>query len=99
MFQGDNTQAFGGNFLQIYLTAEDVNGNEIPLPPIDKVIVRVGSVVKYYDPAPIIDVNFTEEETATFSTYNTLYVATYDELKRKQTPVGSFVFSTCPRRV
>ena len=99
MFQGDNTQAFGGNFLDIYLTAEDANGQQIPLPPIDKIEVRVGSIVKYYDPSPIIHVNYNESETATFGAFNTMYVAAYDEKTQKSTALGSYVFSTCPRRV
>jgi hypothetical protein len=99
LVQGDNTEAFGGNFMQIYLTAEDATGAAIPLPPMDKIEIRVGSIKKYYDPQPIINVNFSEEETATFGAFNTMYVAAYDETTKKSRAIGSYVFSTCPRRV
>lgn len=103
MFQGDNTQAFGNNFIRVYMTFRAPDGTELPLPPMSKIEARVGSVVKEYLPDDFsegyLDINFTEEESAQLSSYNTLFLAAYDETGKKKTLLGKYVFSSCPRRV
>lgn len=100
MFQGDNTQAFGGNFVRVTFSYHAPDGEELPLPPISKAEVRVGCMVKTYEnPTNPLVVNFTEEESANLSSYNTMYLALYDQNGRKKTACGKLVFSANPRRV
>ena len=103
MFQGDNTQAFGGNFIRVYMVFKAPDGTILPLPNFSKIEARVGAVIKTYTPNDYangyIDINFTEQESANFSTYNTLYLAGFDESGKKKTFLGKYVFSSCPRRV
>lgn len=103
MFQGDNTRAFGGNFLRVYMVYKAPDGTILPLPNFSKIEARVGSVLKTYLPEDYangyIDINFTEKESSTFGPYNTLYLAGFDEDSQKQTFLGEYVFSSCSRRV
>lgn len=100
IFQGDNTQAFGGNFVNITFTYHAVDGTELPLPPISKAEVRVGSIVKTYEnPTSPLKVNFTEAESAKLGETNVMYLALYDETGKKKTACGRLVFAANMRRV
>lgn len=100
LFQGDNSQAFGDNFVEITFSYHAPDGTELPLPPISKAEVRVGSITKVYDnPTNPLRVNFTESESAKLNITNTMYLALYDESGRKKTAKGELVFGTNARRV
>lgn len=98
--QGDNSQAFGDNFVEITFSYHAPDGEELPLPTISKAEVRVGCITKIYDnPSNPLKVNFTEEESNQLSTTNTMYLALYDSSGRKKTANGKLVFGTNLRRV
>ena len=100
IFQGDNTQAFGGNFVKITFSYHAPDGKELPLPNISKAEVRVGCVVKTYETPPNpLTVNFNEEESNQLGSVNTMYLALYYESGRKKTACGKLVFPANPRRV
>lgn len=94
LFQGDNTQAFGGNFLTINITSET------PIPTITKAEVRIGCIYRVIkNPVFPLTINLSEEETEKLSTKNTAYMAIWDILNRKKTCMGSITIDTQPRRV
>lgn len=98
--QGDNTQAFGGNFVRINAVYKDSQGNILPLPPMTKAEIRCGCLVKIIEnPTFPLDINFTEEETNKMGVNNKLFLAVWDENGKKKTPKGFLEFHTSPRRV
>ena len=99
-YQGDNTEAFGGNFVKITFTYRAPDGTELPLPPISKAEVRVGNIIKYYEnPTSPLKVNFSEIESSRLNDVNEMYLALYDETGKKKTANGKLVFATNARRV
>lgn len=100
IYQGDNSQAFGGNFVSISFTYHGPDGTELPLPPISKAEIRVGDIVKVYDnPTLPLKVNFTEEESSKLRQTNVMFLALYDETGKKKTANGKLVFAANMRRV
>ena len=95
IFQGDNTSAFGGNFLTINITSELGY-----MPIFTRAELKIGCICKSFDnPVFPLTVNLNEEETAKLSTTNTAYLAVWDENGRKRTCTGSITFNTQSRRV
>lgn len=93
LYQGDNTQAFGGTFLTINLTSET------PV-TISKAVLKIGCLEKIFEnPVFPLVVNFDESETSKLQVNNTAYLAVWDEQGRKLTCEGKLAFSTNPRRV
>jgi hypothetical protein len=100
MFQGDNTQAFAGNFVKIYAKYITSTGEERPMPPLTKAEIRTGCIVKTYEnPVFPLDVNFTEEESIKLNVNNTMTLAVWDAMGRKKTAKGVLKFTAEPRRV
>lgn len=96
IYQGDNTAAFGGNFLTIRLVLPE--GQEMP--PISKVELKIGCICKTFEnPVFPLTVNLTEEETLKLQAVNTAYLAVWDNEDRKKTCQGKITFKTEPRRV
>lgn len=94
LYQGDNTQAFGGSFLKINLVSEE------PIPEITKAEIRIGCLFKVIsNPSFPLVINLNEEETSKLNTTNTAYMAVWDSLGRKKTCKGSITIQTQPRRV
>lgn len=100
LYQGDNTQSFGGNFVRITAVCKDSQGNPMPMPALTKAEIRCGCVIKTYEnPTFPLDVNFTEEETEKMGVNNSMFLAVWDYFGRKKTANGSLKFNTTPRRV
>lgn len=98
--QGDNTQAFGNNFIRVHFVAKDKEGNIKPLPKITKAEFRIGPIIKTYpNPTSPLDINYTEEESKYFCANNKGYICVYDEYGHKYTPDGFIEFPADPRRV
>jgi hypothetical protein len=96
IYQGDNTAAFGGNFLTIDVSA----GEGIPMPTITKAELKIGCFTKVIEnPTFPITINLTEEETTHLKNENTAYLAVWDVEGRKKTCEGSLVINTNPQRV
>lgn len=84
--QGDNTKAFGGTFITIFM---DNPG----LIPVSKVVFSVGCIVKTYkDPEFPLYVNFNSKETAQLNYINTGYLTAFDEDGNQVTCEGSITF-------
>lgn len=95
IYQGDNTAAFGGNFLTINLS---YNGEV--LPTITRAELKIGCICKnFQNPTFPMTINLNEEETAKLQTQNTAYLAVWDAEGRKKTCVGSLTINTQSRRV
>ena len=93
--RGDNTAAFGGNFLTISLSSNI--GTEIV---VTKAVFACGSIkLEFENPQFPLRINLTEEQTATLNCENTCYLAVWDDEGRKLTCEGSLVFKTTPRKV
>lgn len=102
LFQGDDTAAFGGNFLSIYLTVKDEEGNIIePQPKIIKAEIKIGCIRKIFENPdfPILEINLTNQETATLKAVNNIYMAVWDENGLKRTCEGMISFEAQTRRV
>ena len=111
MYQGDNTEAFGGNFLTVYLRCKEMvwnaeteqwewTGNYVPPPPILKAEIRTGCLCKVVmNPTFPLTINFNEEESAKLNIKNSIAMAVWDMQNRKHTVDGSYVFNTLPRKV
>lgn len=100
LYQGDNTQAFGGNFVRINAIYKDSQGNVLPMPQLTKAEIRCGCIIKtYINPTFPLDVNFTEEESNKLSINNSLYLAVWDINGKKKTANGKLEFHTNSRRV
>lgn len=96
LYQGDNTAAFGGNFMQINISA----GEGVPVPTITKAELKIGCFHKVIEnPTFPLIVNLTEDETAQLKTENVAYLAVWDAQGRKKTCTGSMEVKTQPRRV
>lgn len=93
IFKGDDTGAFGVEWLTINLAEADKL-------TITKAEFRCGEVVKTFEePEFPIKVNLTSEETAKLKAENTCYLAIYDEDGLKKTCQGAFTFDATNRRV
>lgn len=86
IYMGDNTAAFGNNFITINLE----NPQEYP---ISKAIFVCGCLKKTFNnPQFPLVINFTSEETAGFRNANTCYLVVFDEQGRQKTCKGSLTF-------
>jgi len=95
IFQGDNTAAFGGNFLTINISSESE-----PIPTITRAEIKIGCICKSFNnPTFPLTINLTEEETAKLSSTNMAYMAVWDIDGRKKTCQGSITIKTSSRRV
>lgn len=95
IFQGDNTAAFGGNFLTINVSSESGI-----VPAFSRAEIKIGCICKsFQNPTFPMTINLNEEETAKLQTQNTAYLAVWDAEGRKKTCVGSITFNTQSRRV
>lgn len=95
IFQGDNTAAFGGNFLTINISSESGI-----VPTITRAELKIGCICKTFNnPTFPMTINLTEEETAKLSATNTVYMAVWDANGRKKTCQGTISFPTNARRV
>ena len=95
LFRGDNTAAFGGNFLTINLTTE----SEI-LPTITRAELKIGCICKKFEnPTFPMTINLTEEESGKLQAVNNAYLALWDVDGRKKTCQGTISIQTNPRRV
>ena len=85
--RGDNTGAFGCEFLRIYLN----NPNNLA---IQKAIFQInGDLEKeYYNPKFPLKVNFTGAETELLQQVNFCRLALWDENGRRRTADGKFTF-------
>ena len=88
LFRGDDTNAFGGRFLEINL--ENSTGLNI-----SKAEFRCGSIVKTFEnPIFPLEISLTGEETSKLYQNNACYLAIYDEQGRKHTCSGHLTFTT-----
>lgn len=92
---GDNTAAFGGNFLTITLRNE--SGVEVVIKK--AVFACAGIRLEFENPVFPLTINLTEEQTAKLQCQNTCYLAVWDDQDRKKTCTGSFSFKTNTRKV
>lgn len=100
LYQGDNTQAFNGNFVKINAVYKDKDGNIQPMPPLMKAEARTGCIVKVYEnPTFPLYVNFDEKESEKLNIKNILTLAVWDMKGRKKTANGKLEFTTKPRSV
>ncbi len=85
--RGDNTRAFGGDFLRIHLN----NPNNLI---ITKAVFQVnGDLEKvYYEPKFPLKVNFSGEETFDLQQMNVCKLALWDDSGRRRTAEGKFTF-------
>lgn len=92
LYRGDDTDAFGGNFLRVDLIGA-------PEAVITKADWICGQIVKSFEnPEFPLVINLTQEDTAKLKSQNTCYLALYDENGRKKTCEGSLTFTAMPRR-
>lgn len=83
---GDNTRAFGGNFIQVEI--ENPRGI-----PVSKVIFSVGCIAKTYEnPEFPLYINFNSKETEALNYINTGYLKAYDQFGQPMTCEGSITF-------
>lgn len=95
IFQGDNTAAFGGNFLTINISSESGI-----VPAFSRAEIKIGCICKNIkNPVFPLTINLNEEETVKLQTLNTVFMAVWDSLGRKKTCIGSVSFKTQTRRV
>ena len=86
IFKGDNTGAFGNNFITINLD----NPNEYV---VSKVIFVCGCIQKTYEnPSFPLTVNFTSEETKKLKVPSVCYLVAYDLEGRQKTCKGTLTF-------
>lgn len=85
--RGDNTKAFGGDFLRIYLN----NPNKLV---ITKAIFQVNGCLEkeFIDPIFPLRVNFTGEDTYKLQQMNVCKLALWDSHGRRRTADGKFTF-------
>lgn len=96
IYQGDNTAAFGGNFLTINVRVPE--GQEMP--PITRAELRIGCIGKTFEnPVFPMTVNLSEEESGRLQAQNTAFLAVWDADGRKKTCTGKINFTTQARRV
>lgn len=95
IYQGDNTAAFGGNFLTIRLSSQSGI-----IPTISRAELKIGCICKTFkNPTFPMTINLNEEESAKLQAQNTAYLAIWDAEGRKLTCNGSKTFETQSRRV
>lgn len=87
VFKGDNTGAFGNNFITIELDN-----------PLGYIISKAEFVCGCYkkpipNPQFPLVINFTEEETKKLNFKNTCYLVVWDELGRQKTCEGTITFT------
>lgn len=83
IYKGDDTRAFGGNFVEIKLVSEE---SAI----ISKAVFQCGDIRKEFEnPTFPLIVNLTSEESRQLSNYNNCYLAVYDEFGLKKTCKGT----------
>ena len=83
---GDNTRAFGGNFITMFID----NPAQIP---VSKVIFSVGCIVKTYEnPQFPLYINFNSKETEALNYINTGYLTAFDQFGQQMTCEGSITF-------
>ena len=86
IFKGDDTDAFGNNFITITL---DNPENCI----ISKATFVCGNIKKTFEnPVFPLVVNFTSEETSKLKPINTCHLVVYDEFGRQKTCTGALRF-------
>ena len=92
--RGDNTGAFGNDFLRIYLN----NPNGLL---VTRALLQInGDLEKeYYDPIFPLRVNFTGAETEMLHQVNTCKLALWDEYGRRRTADGKFTFFVKENRI
>ena len=92
--RGDNTGAFGSDFLKIYLN----NPNNVY---IQKALLQINGELEkeFYDPVFPLRVNITGEETYYLSQVNHCKLALWDEYGRRRTADGKFTFFVKENRV
>ena len=92
--RGDNTGAFGSDFLKIYLN----NPNNIY---IQKALLQINGELEkeFYDPIFPLRVNITGEETYYLDQVNHCKLALWDEYGRRRTADGKFTFFVKENRV
>lgn len=96
IYQGDNTAAFGGNFLTINIRVPE--GQEVPT--ITRAELKIGCICKNFNnPTFPMTINLTEEETVKLQAQNSAYLAVWDAEGRKKTCQGTISFPTNARRV
>ena len=86
IFKGDDSGAFGNNFITINL--------DNPLGyPISKAIFVCGCIKKTFEnPVFPLVINFNSEETETLRSVNTCYLVVYDSEGRQKTCKGTLSF-------
>lgn len=88
MYRGDDTSAFGGNFLTINVI------NETGF-LINKAIWVCGEIQKVFDsPQFPLVINLNSKETKQLYNENTCYLVCFDEDGRQMTAEGSLTFNT-----
>lgn len=86
IYMGDNTGAFGNNFITINL--ENPLGYEIT-----KAVFVCNCLTKSFDnPVFPLVVNFNSSETAQLRTSNTCFLVVYDSQGRQKTCTGNLTF-------
>lgn len=87
IFKGDNSAAFGRNFITIHLN----NPYEFE---VTKAIFKCGCIVKEFEnPIFPLRISFDEEETKQFNFNNVCYLAVFDSMGRKRTCKGKLNFT------
>ena len=94
IYRGDNTGAFGNDFLRIYLN----NPNKLI---ITKAVIQINNKLdKIYEyPSFPLRVNFTGAETEMLEQRNTCKMALWDEYGRRRTAEGKFNFYVKENRI
>ena len=94
IYKGDNTGAFGNDFLRIYLN----NPNNLI---ITKAVIQINNKLDKVYEYPIfpLRVNFTGEETEYLDQQNTCRMALWDEYGRRRTAEGKFNFYVKENRI
>lgn len=87
MFKGDDTDAFGQNFIKISLKGAEGQ-------TISKVIFQCGPIQKVYTrPTFPIYVNFTHNESSRLYHESVCYLQVFDEKGKRQTCEGTLNFT------
>lgn len=87
IFKGDNTGAFGNDFITINLDNETEY-------TISKAIFVCGCIKKTYEnPTFPLVINFTSEETSKMRGSNVCYLVAYDSEGRQKTCQGTLTFN------
>lgn len=88
-YKGDDTQAFGKDFITINLN----NPNQYEISKVE-FVVNSGCIRKpFTNPVFPLKVNFTSKETAKFTLHNTGYLIAYDNKGRPKQCNGKIEFN------